>query len=309
MGRQITLTAGNDRLDQSAVANNVALQIFGLAGDDIIVLDRSDDLGGNNRVDAGAGNDAVVSHKEQGNVISLGDGNDTYVGMGFGSFSTDRADQVFAGAGADTIVVQTFKSLYFGEAGNDLFHSVGWANTFNGGTGSDTISYLPRSDETTSGVTVDLAAGTALTSATRQERLISIENVIGSNNNDDLIGTNAANKLTGGFGFDVLEGRGGADQFIFKSAADARISATSADIIFDFNRAQNDKVILQAIDANVQVAGNQAFSFITTDFTRNSGELRFDGDFVMGDLNGDGRADFRILMNEVSTMQASDFIL
>lgn len=309
MGRQITLTAGNDSFTQSAVADNVALQIFGLAGDDVIILNRTDDLGGSNQVDAGIGNDGVINHKEAGNIIRLGDGNDTYVGLGFGSFSTDRADQVFGGAGADTFAVQTFKSLYFGEAGNDLFHSVGWANTFHGGPGSDTISYLPRSDETSVGVTVDLAAGTALTSATRQERLISIENVIGSNNNDDLMGSNGANRLTGGFGFDVLEGRGGADQFIFKSAADARISATQADIIMDFSRAQNDKVNLQAIDANVHVAGNQAFSFITTDFTRHAGELRFDGDFVLGDLNGDGRADFRILMNEVASMQASDFIL
>lgn len=309
MGRQINLTTANDTFSQSGVANNVALQIFGLAGDDVIILDRTDDLGGNNRVDAGIGNDAVVSHKEFGNIILLGDGNDTYVGFGFGSFGTDLADQVFAGAGHDTFAVQTFKSQYFGEAGNDLFHSVGWANTFNGGTGSDTISYQPRSDETNVGVRVDLAAGTADTSATRQERLISIENVIGSSNSDDILGTNTANKLTGGLGFDVLTGRGGADQFIFKSAADAQISATQAEIIMDFNRAQNDKVNLHAMDADVRTAGNQDFQFITTGFTRHAAELRFDGDFVLGDQNGDGVADFRILMNELTTMQASDFVL
>lgn len=309
MGRQINLTTSNDTFSQSGVANNVALQIFGLAGDDVIILNRTDDLGGNNRVDAGIGNDALVSHKEFGNIILLGDGNDTYVGLGFGSFSTDLADQVFAGAGNDTFAVQTFKSQYFGEAGNDLFHSVGWANTFNGGIGSDTISYLPRSDETDVGVRVDLAAGTADTSATQQERLISIENVIGSSNSDDILGSNTANKLTGGLGFDVLTGRGGADQFIFKSAADARISATQADIIMDFNRAQNDKVNLHAMDADVRTAGNQEFHFITTAFTRHAAELRFDGDFVLGDRNGDGVADFRILMNELSSMQASDFVL
>ncbi|GLS87674.1 hemolysin [Cypionkella aquatica] len=309
MGRQITLTQGNDTFNQSAVSDNSALQIFGLGGNDTIVLDRTDDLGGSNRVDAGAGNDGVVNRKEFGNVILLGEGNDTYVGLGFGSFDTDRLDQVFGGIGADTFAVQTFKSQYFGETGNDLFHSVGRSNTFHGGTGQDTISYLPRSDETTSGVTVDLLAGLTQTSATRQERLISIEHVIGSSNNDEIFGSNVANRLTGGFGFDLLTGRGGADQFIFKSAADCRISATQADIIIDFSRADNDKVNLLTIDANVHVAGNQAFNFVTTGFTRNAGELRFDGDFVLGDLNGDGRADFRILMNEISTMQASDFVL
>lgn len=309
MGRLINLTAGNDTFTQSAVTSNTAMRINALAGDDIIILDRSDDLGGSNRVDAGAGNDGVVSYKEFGNVIMLGDGNDTYVGLGFGSFSSDLADQVYGGTGADTFVVQTFRSQYYGGIGNDTFHSVGWANTFNGGTGSDTISYLPRSDDTTSGVTVDLGAGLAQTRATRQEHLISIENVIGSNNNDAIFGSNGANKITGAQGFDEMTGRGGADQFVFRAAADARVSTENVDIIVDFSRAQNDKINLHAMDANTTTAGNQDFQLISTGFTRHAGELRFDGDFVQGDINGDGRADFQIYMNNVNAMQATDFIL
>lgn len=309
MGRQINLTAGNDSFTQTAVADNVALQIFGLAGNDIIILDRTDDLGGGNLVDAGTGTDGVVNHKEAGNVIILGEGNDTYVGLGFGSFSTDRGDQVFGGAGADTFAVQTVQSQYFGEAGNDIFHSVGWANSFHGGAGVDTISYLPRSDDTRAGVTVDLAAGLAQTRATRQETLISIENVIGSNNNDAILGSNGANGITGAQGFDQMTGRGGADQFVFRSAADARVSTENVDVIMDFNRTENDKVNLHAMDANNATAGNQDFHFISTTFTRHAGELRFDGDFVQGDINGDGRADFQIYMNNLDTMQVSDFTL
>ena len=309
MGRQITLTAGNDSFTQSAVANNVALQIFGLAGNDTIILDRTDDFGGSNRVDAGAGDDGVVNHREFGNVIGLGDGNDTYVGLGFGSFSSDIADQVFAGLGNDTFAVQTFKSQYFGQAGNDIFHSVGWANTFNGGSGVDTISYQPRSDDTTSGVTVDLAAGLAQTRATRQETLISIENVIGSNNDDAIFGSSGANRITGAQGFDQMTGRGGADQFVFRSAADAQVSSENVDIILDFNRAQNDKVNVHGIDANSTTAGNQDFQLISTAFTRHAGELRFQDGLVQGDINGDGRADFQIYLHNVNAMQASDFIL
>lgn len=309
MGRFITLSAGNDRFTQSAVTSNAALQINALAGDDTIILDRTDDLGGNNRVDAGAGNDGVVSHKEQGNIILLGDGNDTYVGLGFGSFSSDQADQVSGGAGNDTFAVQTFKSQYLGDAGNDTFHSVGWANSFNGGTGSDTISYLPRSDDTTSGVTVDLAAGLAQTRATRQETLISIENVIGSNNNDAIFGSNGANRITGAQGFDQMTGRGGADQFVFRAAADARVSNDNVDIVVDFSRAQGDKINLHAMDANTAATGNQDFHLINTAFTGHAAELSFQEGFVQGDINGDGRADFQIYLHNVTAMQASDFIL
>ena len=77
----------------------------------------------------------------------------------------------------------------------------------------------------------------------------------------------------------------------------------------DFNRSEGDRVAVNGIDANAGLAGNQAFTFLTTGFTGHAGELRFNGQFVVGDVTGDGVADFRIFMNEVSTMQAADFIL
>ena len=81
---RIVGTAKNDRLDENRLGES---DIFGLAGNDTIRLLRDDDLGGDNTVDAGPGNDKVLNLFEGGNVIKLGTGNDTYVGTGFTAFN------------------------------------------------------------------------------------------------------------------------------------------------------------------------------------------------------------------------------
>ena len=311
MGRTIYLTTANDTFRQSAVTNNVALTVVSGAGNDTIILDRDDDLGGSNVVRTGVGNDAVVNFKEFGNLISLGEGADTYVGRGFGSFSSEPGDEVYGLAGNDTFAVETFKSEYYGGLDNDVFHSVGWQNHFSGGSGIDTISYLPRDDNRTigsTGVGIDLSQGFTQTGAFRRETFSSIENAIGSNNDDTIIGNGGANRLTGAQGFDDLVGGAGADVFAFRSVSHALVNATHADIIEDFQRAQGDKIDLRLMDADTRTLGNQAFHMVTN-FTRHAAELRFDGQFATGDVNGDGVADFRVLMVGVTSMVATDFLL
>lgn len=317
MGRTLSLTAGNDRFVQGLANANVEINLFTLGGDDTVILNRVGNLGGGNRVDTGAGNDGVVNLTEFGNVVFLGAGNDTYVGRGFGSFSSDPFDQVFAGAGNDTIAVETFKSRYFGQGGNDSFFSVGWQNLFNGGAGIDTISYAPRADDATqggTGVTIDLAQGFAQTGANRRETLISIENATGSSADDVLIGGAGANQLEGAGGFDDLTGGGGADRFVFSRPEDAAVSASSFDLVFDFSRGQGDRIVLTAMDANVTVTGNQAFGFIgRAEFSGRAGQVRYDvledGVMVSGDVNGDGIADFRFGVLGLAGLRGADFLL
>ena len=77
-----------------------------------------------------------------------------------------------------------------------------------------------------------------------------------------------------------------------------------------------DQIDLSAIDAETG-PGNQAFTFIgTASFSKTQGELRVEqagsSAIVMGDVNGDGAADFKIeLLNftDLSTLTASDFRL
>lgn len=325
----ITGTNGADRFTQGGNINNTQVTLRTLGGDDTIILDRSDDFGGRNFVDAGAGNDSVVNVKEDGNVILLGAGNDTYVGTGFGSFSNELGDTVRAGDGNDTIAVSTFKSSYFGENGNDKFFSVGQQNTFNGGAGVDSISYLPRDDDNVlggSGVGIDLQQGLAQTGANRFETLVSIENAEGTNVGDTIFGSGSANTLkglngddalagrgnndvlVGGRGMDLLQGDAGADRFDFNSKNESAVGARR-DVILDFNHDQGDKIDLRDIDANSGTNGNQAFTFIGGHaFTNTAGELRFKTGVVSGDINGDGRADFEIEVRG-SVPHTADFLL
>lgn len=325
MGRRINGTNGADTLSQG---NDTEVSIFGLNGNDTIILNRSDDLGGFNFVDAGAGNDGVVNHFEGGNDIRLGSGDDTYVGLGF-AFSGSAFDTIRAGSGNDTIAVSTFHSEYFGEGDNDTFHSEGWQNVFNGGSGSDRISYEPRDDSSTlggTGVGIDLGQGFSQTGANRFETLISIENASGTNVGDTIIGSSVGNKLngrggnddlsglggndtlTGGAGRDRLQGGTGADKFDFNKTSES-VVGNNRDVILDFSRSQGDKVDLAGIDAKTTVSGDQAFSFIgSAAFGHHAGELRFSGGVISGDVDGNGSADFQIAIN-VTSMNAGDFIL
>jgi serralysin len=325
MGKTINGTNKADRIEQGA---DPAIRVFAKDGNDTIILNLSDDRGGGNFVDAGSGNDGVVNQKEEGNDIRLGAGADTYVGLGFASFATDAGDLVRAGGGADQIAVSTFKSRYFGEAGNDVFFSEGWANVFNGGAGVDTISYRPRSDDPSlGGIALSLAQGIAQTGANRQESLVGIENAEGTNSSDTLIGSAGSNTLkglangdsldglagndilVGGGGADFLIGGSGADRFVFASVTESRNNG-AFDVIGDFSRGQNDEIDLSAIDANTGQSGNQSFRFIGSgDFSGAAGQLRFDDGFVLGDVNGDRRADIAIELDGVSGMTGGDFIL
>ncbi|MCR6499224.1 calcium-binding protein [Shinella sp. CPCC 101442] len=330
MARTITGTAGADRIVQGGNINNTELTIRALGGNDTIILNRSDDFGGRNFVNASSGNDSVVNVKEDGNLILLGSGKDTYVGTGFASFSNERADLIKAGAGNDKIVVSTFKSTYLGESGNDRFFSVGQQNTFNGGKGVDSISYLPRDDDNVvggSGVGIDLQQGIAQTGANRFEQLISIERAEGTNADDVIFGSRVANVLkglggddalagragndvlVGGRGTDLLQGDAGADRFDFNSRLES-VRGDGRDVILDFNHGERDRIDLRDIDAISGQTGNQAFSFIGANaFSEKAGELRFKNGIVSGDTNGDGRADLEIEIRGVDSLLKGDFLL
>src|SRR5262249_47696556 len=76
--------------------------------------------------------------------------------------------------------------------------------TVNGRGDVDTLSYQSR----TTGVQVDLTAGTADAVG---ESVNQIENVLGSQGDDDLVGNGDDNRLVGNSGRDTLDGRDGND--------------------------------------------------------------------------------------------------
>ena len=141
---------------------------------------------------------------------------------------------------------------------------------------------------------------------------VTIENARGGAGDDTLIGNAANNVLTGRYGADLLTGGYGRDTFVFRSIADSR--GADRDTITDFRESQHDRIDLHLIDANTRAGGNQAFHFIGDDaFGHAAGELQAraygSGTLVSGDVNGDGAADFSIILRGHIGLDRGDFLL
>ncbi len=111
----------------------------------------------------------------------------------------------------------------------------------------------------------------------------------------------------GGTGYDVLVGGNGRDVFRFR-LGDTTATHEGADLIRDFDHAENDKIAITRFDVDVTMAfiGDDAFS-------GTAGEVRYDQDggktYVELDTNGDGTADFVIALLGTINLVAQDFSL
>lgn len=110
---------------------------------------------------------------------------------------------------------------------------------------------------------------------------------------DKLDGGNGNDVLIGGNGMDFLTGGSGADTFRYESISHS--SHLNPDRIMDLET--GDTIDLSAIDADTSRDGDQAFTFIGTDaFTGVAGQLRYQGGWLAGDVDGDGACDFVVYM-------------
>lgn len=212
--------------------------------------------------------------------------------------AADASDWIFGGAGDDHLYGGFGADVIAGEAGADSLH---------GGLGFDIASYADASG----GVVASLASGGSGGDAAG-DTFKGIEGLVGSAFADRLIGDDGDNRIAGGRGKDVLSGGLGADRFDFDARAEAGFGRVK-DRIDDFARG-SDKIDLGGIDARTSVAGNQRFKFIgERDFTGAKGELHIVAKssylLVEGDVNGDGRADFQIRVDDVTHLAKADFIL
>jgi serralysin len=141
------------------------------------------------------------------------------------------------------------------------------------------------------------------------------DNLRGGTGNDTLKGGLGLDKLTGGVGTDSLFGGADRDIFDFNALGESKVGS-SRDVIQDFKRGNSvtgDDIDLRSIDAKTGVAGDQFFKFIGTQaFHGAKRELHYKDlgatSLVQGDVNGDAKADFEILV-KVGTLSAGDFLL
>ncbi len=178
---------------------------------------------GDNRLSGLDGNDHLMGNGGDDTVLG-GNGTDTaYFRGNYSDYSITKFDGgtitvndgVTARDGTDTLesveILNFANLLYFletnGPGGNDLFMTVAGPVIFDGGGGSDGVSYTISS----AAVNIDLASGLSLGSASGH-MFFSIENIFGSDTDGDIIrGDSGNNTLIGGGGNDLLEGRGGND--------------------------------------------------------------------------------------------------
>ena len=173
--------------------------------------------------------------------------------------------------------------------------------------GNETGSYTVRVTTAINGTsTADILPGTDVSD------LIS-----GGSGNDILAGFAGTDILTGGLGRDILIGGSERDLFDFNSIKETKRGAANRDIILDFQHGTNitgDDIDLRTIDAKTGVAGNQAFHFIGKQgFHHHKGELHYvksgGNVIVQGDVNGDAKADFEILVQHHTSLAKGDFLL
>lgn len=302
--------AGNDDIDGGAgndliVGGKGRDSLFGEDGDDRLDGGAGNDLmsgnAGHDRISGGSGADAIVG--ETGNdTIRGGDGGDLIV-------AGEDDDDVFGGAGNDTMEGNDGADALQGDGGHDEVDGQLGDDTLGGGTGNDTLFGGEENDVLFGGAGRDRLFGDEGVDELSGDR--GRDMLFGGDGNDVLLGGADNDTLVGGAGSDALSGEAGADVFRFRSLSDSTPDAP--DVLLDFVHGA-DRIDLSVLDARNNRPGNNAFSFIGTDgFSGKSGELRVkvgpDGVVVEADRNGDRRADFRLLLEDVSRLEASDFIL
>ena len=105
-----------------------------------------------------------------------------------------------------------------------------------------------------------------------------------------------------------MTGRAGTDAFIQNDPTDPPINANLADVITDFSSAQGGKINLRFIKADLTLTGHQALRFIEMDLFGHTCELRFDGNFLTGDLAGNAASDFGIMVSALFAPRTTDSI-
>lgn len=131
----------------------------------------------------------------------------------------------------------------------------------------------------------------------------------GGAGNDVLFGRQDDDRLEGGAGADRLYGGAGEDVFAYTSVADSR-KPDGVDVIYDFNRDQDVLDLEALVPGELTYIDDNAFS------GRGDAEVRCVIDkrrvmHVLADTNGDGNADFHIILRRQggAILNDDDFLL
>jgi len=194
-------------------------QLFGNEGNDVLygavgadILSGND---GNDTLNGDVGNDILHGGDGTDRLNGGDDFDELYGGAGNDTLRGDDGDDTLYGGadddnlnggdGADTLIGGDGNDSINGGNGNDLIIDTVGDDVYNGSNDIDTISYASA----TGGVTVNLGITSAQNTVNAgNDRIIAIENIIGSSFNDTIQTRSGVN---------ILEGRDGDDVFIADS--------------------------------------------------------------------------------------------
>jgi Ca2+-binding RTX toxin-like protein len=267
--------SGFDTLDsiENAYGSNYADTLIGSSGNNLLSGGGGNDVidagGGNDKLYGGAGDDllnggsgtdsAYYSNATQGVTVDLAAGTAT----GEGSDTLVSIENVYGSGLADVLTGTSGANRLDGGAGNDILDAGGGNDNLVGGAGDDTLIGGAGTDtaiyNSSAGVTVDLAAGTA-SGGDGNDILSGIERVTSGKGADILIGDDNNNVLSSGAGNDVLYGGGGNDTLSGSTGDDSLFGGLGNDILSGGNG--NDVMVGDAGDDTLSGgAGDDLFVF------------------------------------------------
>ena len=202
---------GFDTVDYSArTGTGTEFAFSGLEFEKVIGSKQDDKFISNenaNEVHGGLGQDTISYETSQ---------NFAVVNLGNTRQSGSAASQGDILHSIENIIGSAYSDILVGSRANNVITGGGGADTIRGGAGIDTVSYA----DSTARVIVDLNGvvrignvryGYGRGGDAEGDKLLGIENIIGSFNGDTLTGNRFANRLEGGDGGDTLYGGAGND--------------------------------------------------------------------------------------------------
>jgi Ca2+-binding RTX toxin-like protein len=287
---------GNDWLDGGAGADTIA------GGDGFDVADYSDATAGVS-IDLTKAS-STWTGDAQGDILT------SIEGFQLSSFADifrgdANANSVSGGAGDDQISGLGGNDTLYGEAGND---------SISGGDGNDVV-YGDNGPHRGGGGGWHHNDGDDYLQGNAGD-----DTLYGGGGNDRMVGGTGNDILVGGLGGDYMVGNEGADVFTFTAVEDSQHTvvngANQLDTIVDFTQGE-DTIDLSAIDANPNVDGDQAFTFIadpahyTGDWTGVVWQTTAANGIATINVSVDGDADpeMQIYMSHAYHFTASDFVL
>lgn len=203
-------------------------------------------------------------------------------------------ENAIGGSGDDTIRGNKADNALGGRAGADSLFGFAGGDRLSGGSGTDFLAGGAQADRLLGGAGRDVLQGAK-----------GSDTLLGGRGNDVLNGGRVKDTLTGGAGFDTLTGGHGADAFVYRSAQDAPV-ADRTERITDFDSGV-DRIDLSALSGPklaLTLGGDLGGGGPGVATTLVGSDTR-----VTVDIDGDGSADMQIMVLNVQTLLAQDFIL